>query len=44
MMPDGKRFIVTVPEAGSSKQQTHVQFLLNFPDELERRTSAGNSK
>jgi Tol biopolymer transport system component len=44
MMPDGKRFIVVVREASSSAQQTHVSFLLNFPDELERRASAGTSK
>jgi len=44
MMPDGKRFIVVMPEASSSAQQTHVRFLLNFADELERRASAGTSK
>jgi serine/threonine protein kinase len=44
MMPDGKRFIVVMPEANASAQQTHVNFLLNFPDELDRRVSAGTSK
>ncbi|HET9131965.1 MAG TPA: hypothetical protein VFO86_13505, partial [Terriglobia bacterium] len=45
MMPDGKRFVVMMPETSTpSVQQSHVSFLLNFPDELERRVSAGTSK
>jgi eukaryotic-like serine/threonine-protein kinase len=40
MMPDGKHLIVvTSPEAAAL--QTHVRFLLNFPDELQRHTRAG---
>jgi Tol biopolymer transport system component len=45
MMPDGKRFVVVLQDASTAAaQQTHVSFLLNFPDELERRVSAGTSK
>jgi eukaryotic-like serine/threonine-protein kinase len=45
MMPDGKRFVIIMPVASTpAVQQSHVSFLLNFPDELERRISAGTSK
>ncbi len=44
MMPDGKRFIVVTEDSNSSVRQTHVSFLLNFLDELERRASTGASK
>jgi serine/threonine protein kinase len=42
MMPDGKHAVVVLasPEAAAPRQ-THVRFLLNFPDELQRHTRAG---
>ena len=42
LMPDGKRFVVLLPPsaANSAERQTHVTFLLNFSDELRRRTAA----
>jgi serine/threonine-protein kinase len=41
IVPDGKHFVVTVPEASASiKRPTRVVFLLNFPDELRRRIPA----
>jgi serine/threonine-protein kinase len=37
--PDGKRFAVLVPaSAGAAKPPTHINMLLNFFDELQRRT------
>ncbi len=45
LMPDGKRFVAVIQAAGTpAALQTHVSFLLNFPDELERRASAGTSR
>jgi hypothetical protein len=43
LMPDGKRFVVFArPETtGEGKASVHVTFLLNFFDELRRRTPAG---
>jgi serine/threonine protein kinase/Tol biopolymer transport system component len=39
LAPDGKRFAVLVPaNAEPLKPQTHINVLLNFFDELERRT------
>jgi Tol biopolymer transport system component len=39
LMPDGKHFITVGVPSEESKPQTHVNFLLNFADELRRRTS-----
>jgi serine/threonine-protein kinase len=40
LMPDGKRFIAVLPaEAKKSDRNTHLTFLLNFADELNRRAS-----
>ena len=45
LMPDGKRFVAVMQAAGTPVAlQTQVSFLLNFPDELERRDSAGTLK
>ena len=40
--PDGKRALVVIPAPGaaSAERPTHVTFLLNFADELRRRTAA----
>ena len=42
LMPDGKRFVALLPPsaANSVERPTHVTFLLNFSDELHRRTAA----
>jgi len=41
MMPDGKHLIVILPSAdAASARQTHVNFLLNFSDDLQRRRSS----
>ena len=37
LMPDGKHFVAVMPTS-SAEKQTHVTFLLNFSDELRRRT------
>jgi len=37
LMPTGKRFVAVMP-ASATERQTHVTFLLNFSDELRRRT------
>jgi serine/threonine-protein kinase len=44
LMPDGKRFIAVLPtSAGTAADRpTHVTFLLNFAEELQRRVPAGN--
>jgi hypothetical protein len=41
-MPDGKRFVALLPPSAASSVErfTHVTFLLNFSDELHRRTAA----
>jgi hypothetical protein len=41
--PDGKRFLVLMPaEApGQQRANNHVTFLLNFFDEVRRRTAGG---
>jgi serine/threonine-protein kinase len=42
MMPDGKRFIVNLPSSETaSVKPSHVNFLLNFSYELQRRTIPG---
>src|SRR5262249_32255761 len=42
MLPDGKRFIVVLPSSeAATARQTHISVLLNFADELHRRTLAG---
>ena len=38
MMPDGKHVIVILPNLESAKGQSHINVLLNFSDELKRRT------
>jgi serine/threonine-protein kinase len=38
LMPDGKRFVVVMQDPQFQQRQTHVAFLLNFSDELQRRT------
>jgi hypothetical protein len=41
-MPDGKHFVVMMSASpGNVETQTHVNFLLNFSDELRRRVPAG---
>jgi len=40
LMPDGKRFIAVLPaDTDKSDRNTHLTFLLNFADELNRRAS-----
>src|SRR5215469_13336491 len=40
LMPDGKRFIAVLPaEADKSDRNTHLTFLLNLADDLNRRAS-----
>ena len=40
LMPDGKRFIAVLPaEAKKSDRNTHLTFLLNLADDLNRRAS-----
>jgi Tol biopolymer transport system component len=41
LSPDGKRLVVAMPASEGPEQQTHVTFLLNFAQELERRVSLG---
>jgi hypothetical protein len=42
VMPDGKRLIVVrLSSEAAAVRQTHVNFLLNFSDELQRQTPAG---
>jgi serine/threonine-protein kinase len=43
LMPDGKHFAVVTSTADPIARQTHVGFLLNFPDELERRAAAAGA-
>jgi len=39
IMPDGKQSIIVLSSSdAASMRQTHVQFLINFADELQRRT------
>jgi hypothetical protein len=42
LMPDGKRFVALLPPSAASSVErfTHVTFLLNFSDELHRRTAS----
>jgi hypothetical protein len=41
LMPDGKRFVAVISGSqGNPEPQTHVDFLLNFADELQRRIPA----
>jgi hypothetical protein len=41
LMPDGKRFVAVISGSqGNPEPQTHVDFLLNFSDELRRRIPA----
>ena len=41
LMPDGKRFVAVISGSqGNPEPQTHVDFLLNFADELRRRIPA----
>ena len=40
LMPDGNRFIAVLPaEANKSDRNTHLTFLLNLADDLNRRAS-----
>jgi Tol biopolymer transport system component len=42
LMPDGKRFVVIMSASQpTAEMQTHVNFLLNFSDELRRRVPVG---
>jgi serine/threonine-protein kinase len=40
LMPDGKHFMIVTSASESSARETHVAFLLNFSDELQRRMAA----
>jgi serine/threonine-protein kinase len=40
LMPDGKQFIVVTSGSELAARETHVAFLLNFSDELQRRAAA----
>ena len=45
LSPDGARAIIVVPvDPGRERRDLHVTFLLNFFDEVHRRTTAGASK
>jgi Tol biopolymer transport system component len=43
LAPDGKRFVVVMPatSTGSVERLTHVEFLMNFSDELQRKVPIG---
>ena len=44
LMPDGKRVVVALPtfaDTAAEPQLPHVTFLLNFVDELRRRSAEG---
>ena len=40
LMPDGKHFIVVTSGSEQTASNTHVSFLINFSDELQRRAAA----
>jgi hypothetical protein len=42
LAPDGKRLAVILPESYEKPRPlTHLTFLLNFSDEIQRRTTGG---